>query len=243
MTDKTIAHFLPLSSVSRRDADAHYRRVHTPFARRVLREMDHVVSYHINRADREYDLNRTWRQPPHAFRFVLLRFAPGRSLEFPPDVAESIVQDHRVFLRELRSFRVAEERVVERIAGQTALEKYVFEYERPDGMPADEGAGLFDRVVADVRALAPAAFGLRLVLANRVLSEQATAPVDEPGQRPLRVPLPETAKQGFLELYFDQREWAEEWFAAAEVRRAFIAGPWAVARGYRVTEKCGLDRR
>jgi len=243
VTDKTIAHFLPLSSVSRRDADRHYRRVHTPFARRVLRDLDHVVSYHINRADREYDLNRRWRQRPHAFRFVVLRFAPGRSLEFPPGVAERIVQDHRLFLRELRSFRVAEEVVIDRIAGQTALEKYVFEYDRPDGMPPEEGAGLFDRVASEVRELAPAAFGLRLVLANRVLSEQATEPVDEPGQRPLRELLPVTAKQGFLELYFDQREWAEEWFGAAKVHGALIAGPWAMARGYRVTERCGLDRR
>jgi hypothetical protein len=240
---KTISQFLPLSSVSRRDAVRHYRKVHTRFARRLLREMDQVVSYHIDRADREFDVNGGWRQRPRAFRFVVLRFAPGRAFEFPPEVAERIVADHRVFLRELRSFRVAEEVVLDRLAGQTALQKYVFEYERPSDMSADEGERQFDRVVREAQASAPGAFGVRLVLANRVLSEQASEAVDEPGQRTLSTALRETSKQGFLEFYLDQREWAQEWFAQPQVRDALLGGPWALARGYRVTETCGLDRR
>lgn len=241
--EKSIAHFLPLSSLSARAADRHYREVHAQFARRVLRELDHVVSYHINRAEREYALGGQWRRRPRAFRFVVLRFAPGRSLEFAPDIAEQIVEDHRAFLSHLRSFQVREEVVFDRLAGQTALQKYVFEYERLAAIAVADGEARFDRLVADLQTLTPAAFGLRLVLANRVMTEGATEPVDEPGQRSLGVPLPATTKQGFLELYFDQREWAEDWFAVPEVRQVLTSGPWAVARGYRVSEECGLDRR
>jgi len=241
--DKTISQFLPLSSISWNEADRHYRRVHTKFARRVLRGMDHVVSYHINRAEAEYDLNGQWRQRPRAFRFVVLRFEPGRSLEFPPKVSNLIVEDHRVFLRDLRGFGVREQVVLNRLNGQTALRKYLFEFERPAGMSSAEGVAQLDQLVREVGALVDTAFGLRVVLANSVLYEGATEAVDEPAQRPLGVPLPETTKQGFVEFYFDQREWAEQWFAEPDVRRALTGGVWALARGYRVQERCGFDRR
>jgi hypothetical protein len=241
--DKSISQFLPLSSITADDADRHYREVHTRFARNLLRAKQQVISYHVNRAVREYDLNGRWQQVPRAFRFVVLRFEPGRSLEFAEPVRDLIVADHRVFLRELRGFRVREDVVLDRLTGQTALQKYLFEYERRPGVSVAEGQEQFERMIGLVGAQAHDAFGIRQVLTSAVLSEGATEAVDEPGQRPLDRPLPETTKQGFLEFYFDQREWADEWFARPEVGQALSDPFWAVARGYRVEEECGLDRR
>lgn len=241
--DKTVSHFLPLSTVTAEDADRHYLRVHTRFARNLLRGMDHVVSYHTDRAVAEYDLNGGWAQRPHAFRFVVLRLLPGRGLEFPPEVRELIVEDHRRFLRELRPFRVREEVVLDRLSGQTALEKYVFELDRPDGVGPEAARRYLDERVAELVGEAAHAFGIRQVVVDHVESEGATAPVDEPGQRTLPGTLPETSRQAFVEIWFDQREWAEEWFARSAVRAVLQDRYWSAARGYRVEERCGIDRR
>jgi hypothetical protein len=240
---KSIGQFLPLAGQSWRAADRHYLSVHSPFARRTLRDMPHVLSYHINRADAAFDLNGGWAQRPAAFRFMILRFEPGRSLEFPPDVRVRIAEDHRNFLRELRGFAVAEDVLVDRLNGQTALVKYLAEYERPDGSAAEEFDSRLHTLGERLREQAEGAFGLRQIVLNRVLAEGVAEPIDEPGQRPTDRTLPETTKQGFLELYFDHRDWAEQWFARPAVRTTIADPHWAVARAYRVTEECGLDRR
>jgi hypothetical protein len=241
--DKTVSHFLPLSVVTAEEADRHYERVHTRFARQLLRQRAHVVSYHTARAVAQYDAAGGWAQRPRAFRFIVLRFLPGRGLELPDESRAAIVEDHRAFLRELRPFRVREEVLLDRLRGQTALEKYVFELDRPEGA-SREGAGAHLR--ARLRTLtdeAATAFGLRQLLVDHVLSEGATEAVDEPGQRSLPHALADTPRQAFLELYFDHREWAEEFFARAAVRAVLQDRYWQPIRGYRVVEKCGLDRR
>lgn len=240
---KSISQFLPLARLSADEADRHYLAVHSRFARTLLRSMPHVVSYHTNRAEAEFDLNGRWRQRPRAFRFVVLRFRPGRSLEFPDDVRELIVQDHRQFLRELRGFRVIEDVVLDRLSGQTALQKYLFEFEQPDEDPPELAAAHLDELVDVLLAQAPDAFGLRQILVNRVTSEGAVEAVDEPGQRPVDQTLASTTKSAFVEFYFDHSEWAEHWFARTAVRRALRSDYWALSRGYWVTEECGLDRR
>ncbi len=89
--------FMPLAGQSRWASDRHYRRVHTPFARVQLRAMPQVLSYDTNRAVAEWDIAGVWHQRPRAFRFVMLRFEPGRSLEFPPSARARVAEDHRLF--------------------------------------------------------------------------------------------------------------------------------------------------
>lgn len=240
---KTLSHFHPASTVTAEQADAYYLRVHTRFARHFLRGMDQVVSYHTNRAEAGYDLLGGWERPPSAFRYVVLRFRPGRGLEPTEELREAIVADHRLFLRELRSFQVDEEVLLDRLDGQTALEKYLFEFDRRDGTDPREAREHLAAGLAVLAEEASSAFGIRQVLVNHVLGEQETAPVDEPGQRPLPRMLPGTRRQAFLECYFDQREWAEDFFARPAVRAVLQDRFWAAANGHRVTEQCGLDRR
>jgi hypothetical protein len=241
--DKTFSTFAPLAALPVEESDRHYREVHAPFARRFLREMDQVVSYHTARATAELDLGGGWRQRPRAFRYIAMRFLPGRSLELPEELHERIVQDHRSCLRDLRSFRVREQVLHDRLRGQTGLSKHVIELERRPGVPAEEGERYLDKQLAVLAEQAETAFGLRQVLVDHVFGEAETEPVDEPGQRPLRRLLPATTAQAFVEVYADHADWAEEWLARPEVR-AVVQDPWwGVARCYRVAEECGLDRR
>ena len=238
-TAKSIAQFQPLAGQRRSASDRHYRQVHTPFARRTLRAMPHVLSYHTNRARAQLDVAGGWSARPHAFRFVVLRFEAGRSLEFPPEVRAQIAEDHRNFLREFRGFAVDEDVLLDRLRGQTALVKYLVEYEGADGRAVN---ALRD-AVAVVAAEKPDRYGLRQVLLNRVTAESAAEPIDEPGQRTTDRLLPATDKAAFLELYFDARDRAEEWFAHPDVHAALFDQDWTSARASRVTEECGLDRR
>jgi hypothetical protein len=240
---KTISQFQPLSTSTREECDRYYREVHTRFARGFLREMPHVRSYHIGLAESSYDVAGGWAAPPQTFRYVVLRFDPGTGLTLSTGLRERIAQDHRVFLRELRGFSVDEEVLVDRLSGQTALVKYQFEYDRRDGEAAEAGAarlrGQLDRLVA----LSEEASGLRLLLADHVRCETGSEPIDEPGQRGTGERVPATSRQAFLELYFDQPQWAEEWFRRDDVRSALLGEGWARAHGVRVDEECGLDRR
>lgn len=243
MSAKSISQFLPLAASTREECDRHYRQVHTRYARSFLREMDHVRSYHVGLAEAAYDLNCRWCAKPETFRYVTLRFDPGTTLQMGPELREAITQDHRMFLRELRGFAVEEEVLVDRLYGQTSLVKYLFEYDRPPDEEVGVGAARLAEQLRELVPLTGEAFGLRLLLADHVVSEGLSAAVDEPGQRPTGVQLDQSSRQAFLELYFDQQQWAEEWFVRPDVRRALLGGGWGAARGARIREECGLDRR
>jgi hypothetical protein len=240
---KTISQFWPLAASDRETADRYYRAVHSRFARSTLRGMDHVVSYHTARAEAAYDLNAGWDAPPETFRYVTLRLAPGRALDFAPEVRDQITEDHRLFLRDLRGFSVTEDVLLDRTAGQSCLVKYVFEYDRgPQEAPAD-GASRLAGQLAQLTALAGGAFGIRRLAVDHVQAESYAAPIDEPGQAPTGEKLEATPRQAFLEVYFDHRDWAEEWFVQDPVRAALLGVGWARVHGVRVAEECGLDRR
>lgn len=240
---KVVGRFDPLASLPLAECERHYTEVHFPFAQRQLRTMPHVVTYHTNRVTAELDLAGGWRQRPRAWRFVLLRFQPGRALGFPPDVAEAVAQDHRNVLSNLRSYQVREDVRLDRLTGQTALAKYLFEVDRDPAVPAQESADRLAAGIGRLRDLAADAYGLRLLTADWVLSERAATPIDEPGQRPSPVPLPSTDRLAYLELYADAEEWAEQWLATPDVR-AVLRDPFFPSfAGYRVEERCGLDTR
>jgi len=240
---KTISQFQPLAASTRAECDRYYRQVHTRFARGFLREMAHVRSYHVGLAESSYDVAGGWGAPPRTFRYVVLRFDPGAGLAMSPGLRERIAHDHRVFLRELRGFAVEEEVLVDRLRGQTSLVKYQFEYDRRPGEPPAAGVARLREQLDRLVPLTEEAFGLRLLLADHVLFETGSGPIDEPGQRGTGERLGETSRQAFVELYFDQPEWAEEWFRRDDVRSALLGDGWGLTNGVKVDEECGLDRR
>jgi hypothetical protein len=241
--DKSFSTFAPLASQPVEESDRHYREVHAPFARRFLRDMDQVVSYHTARATAELDLGGGWRQRPRSFRFIVLRYLSGRALELPEELHEAVVQDHRNCLRDLRAFPVTEQVLLDRLRGQTGVAKHVVQLERRSDTTADEAEAYLAKQVDVLAEQADAAFGLRQVVVNHVRGEAETEAIDEPGQRPLRRLLPETPAHAFVEIYSDHADWAREWFARPAVR-AVVQDPWwGVARVFEVLEECGLDKR
>ncbi len=172
--------------------------------------MDQVVSYHTARATAELDLGGGWRQRPRALRYVTTRFLPGLSLELPDELHERIVQDHRSCLRDLRSFLVREQVVLDRPTGQTGPSKHVVELERRPGTDREEADRYLDKQFEVLAGEADGAHGLRQLVVDHVEPEGETAPVDEPGQRPLRRPLPSTPAHAFVEIYAEHADWAEE---------------------------------
>jgi hypothetical protein len=211
-----------------------------------LRDRSHVVSYHIDRAVAQYDIRGGFGQRPDAWRYVILRLQPGARLGLSSEEQEQVVQDHRNCLRDLRSFRLSERVVLDELRSQTALVKYLFDFERAPGARGDTG-GDTERLgeIADRLAgrAADGDFGLRLLVHDTVLGEQATETVDEPGQRSIGRVLKQTTKVGFLECYFDQQEWAEDLFLLPDVRALLRDPLFAAVRGYRVEESCGFDHR
>lgn len=243
MHDKVFATFSPVAALGAEESDRHYREVHVPFAQRMLRAREQVVSYHPGRVTAELDLAGGWRQRPTGFRHIVLRFLPGRSLELDDVLHERLVQDHRRCLSDLRSFPVQEEVVVDRLRGQTSLVKHVVELDRPAGADAAAADDRLAQLVACLAAEAGGAFGFRQLLVDRVTGEGATEAVDEPGQRPLRRLLPSTERHAFVELYLDGDAWAQEYLARPGVREALQDPWWASTRVSRVDEECGMDRR
>jgi hypothetical protein len=240
---KRFGRFDPVSDRSREECDRHYRDVHVPFAGRMLLGHEGTVSYHTARALGEYDVTNGFAQQPTAWRYIVLRYQAGRNPSVTKQQADLMAQDHLNFLSRLRSCAVRERVLVERRSAQTALEKYIFEYDRAADVGAADALERFRTVIDELMTKTTLARTARLVIANEVLSEQETAPLREPGQLALPRNRAETDKVGYLEFWFDSTAAAEDYFVAEEVGATLRPAGFAVRTGYHVEERCVIDRR
>jgi hypothetical protein len=205
---KVIGRFDPTPSRTAAECERHYTEVHVRMAQNLLRPMPGLRSYHTNRAIAQADITGGWGQISRAWRFVVLRFAPGETLAFTAEQNEMVAQDHVNCLYRLRSCEVEETVLFDRVHGQFALAKFLLESERAPSVDAEEAWASFTELADRVRAAMEPAFGARALILNRVLNEVACEPVDVEGQRPIGI-LPETYRVGYLEAYFDHRRWGE----------------------------------
>jgi hypothetical protein len=178
-------------------------------AQDLLRPMPTLLSYHTNRAVAQADVNGGWSQRPRAWRFVVLRFAPGETLAFTPEQNEMVAEDHVNCLYRLRSCEVDENVVLDRVDGQLALAKFMIEADRPTGVDGEVAWSAFSRLAERVHGIADGAFGARRVILNRVLNEVDCDPLDVEGQRPVGL-LDDSTRVGYIEAYFDHARWGEE---------------------------------
>jgi hypothetical protein len=206
---KSISRFEPTPSRDPAECERHYTQVHVPMAQDLLRPMPAVRSYHVSRALAQADIAGGWRARPRAWRFVVLRYAPGGDLAFTPEQAEMVAQDHVNCLYRLRHCDVDERVLLDRRDGQLALAKFVIEADRPHDVDADAAWSAFAELAQRAQAIMEGTVGARLLLLNRALTELATEPVEVEGQRPIGL-LAETTRVGYVEAYFDHRRWGEE---------------------------------
>ena len=248
---KRMSRFLPSERCTVEQADFHYEAVHHRFAMRMFREHAPTVRlYAINHAIAQLDLAGTFLQRPAAWRFVILDLAEpeeGSQLggkEWLPSWAEqAIITDHTNFLREVRPFEVEPRSVVDRRTEQTSLAKYLIEVDAVDEGGRAAARETYDRIWDAIGVAGEDAFGLRLAVENRALREAEMAPVLEPGQAYTGRYRPDTAFQGFGELYFDHRVWAEEFFRRPEIAAAVSARAGVHVGVYAINELVGVDRR
>jgi hypothetical protein len=206
---KAIGRFDPTPSRTREECERHYTQVHVRMAQDLLRPMPSLLSYHTNRVLAEADVTGGWDQRPRAWRFNMLRFAPGEALAFSPEQNEMVAQDHVNCLYRLRHCDVEETVLLDRLGGQTALAKFLLEADRPAAAEPAGAWASFAELAERVLAAMDGAFGARALFVNRVLNEVECEPLDVEGQRPIGI-LGETTRVGYVEAYFDHHRWGEE---------------------------------
>jgi hypothetical protein len=206
---KSIGRFDPTPSRTPEECEHHYTQVHVRMAQDLLRPMPSLLSYHTDRAVAQADVNGGWNQRPRAWRFVVLRFAPGATLAFTAEQNEMVAQDHVNCLYRLRQGEVDEHVLLDRVDGQLALAKFMIEADRAVGVAADAAWKAFGALADRVRGVMDGAFGARRLILNRVLNEVECAPLDVEGQRPIGL-LDDTTRVGYIEAYFDHARWGEE---------------------------------
>jgi hypothetical protein len=206
---KLFSRFDPTPSRSRDECERHYTQVHVHMAQELLRPMPALLSYHTDLVVAQADINGGFDQRPRAWRFAVLRFAPGEGLVFSPEQAEMVAQDQVNCLYRLRSCAAEETVLLDRLGGQTALAKFMFEADRPASVDPEQAWRSFSELADRVLAAMDGAFGARALFLNRVVNEIECEPIDVEGQRPIGV-LAETTRVGYIEAYFDHRRWGEE---------------------------------
>jgi len=206
---KAFSRFEPTPSRSPEECERHYTAVHVRMAQNLLRPMPALVSYHVDRAVAQADVTGGWGQRPRPWRFVVLRFDPGATLEFSAEQNEMVAQDHVNCLYRLRHTDVEEAVLLDRRDGQLALAKFMVEADRVAGVDPDEAWAAFSAIAERVRERMQDAYGARVLFLNRVLNEVECEPVDVEGQRPIGM-LDEPARVGYLEIYFDHERWGRE---------------------------------
>ena len=205
---KVIGRFDPTPSRTPEECERHYTRVHVHMAQDLLRPMPSLLSYHTDRAVAQADVNGGWDQRPRAWRFVVLRFAPGETLAFTAEQNEMVARDHVNCLYRLRSCEVQETVLLDRLDGQFALSKFMIEADRDASADPEDAWGAFTALAQRTLATMQEAFGARRLIVNRVVNEVECAPLDVEGQRPIGL-LTQTTRLGYIEAYFDHRRWGE----------------------------------
>lgn len=206
---KVIGRFDPTPSRTVEECERHYTQIHVRMAQDLLRPMPSLLSYYTDRAVAQADVNGGWKQRPCAWRFVVLRFAAGETLAFTPEQNEMVAQDHVNCLYRLRSCEVQESVLLDRLAGQLTLSKFMIEADRHPAVDPDEAWAAFTALGDRTLAAMQNAFGARRLIVNRVVNEVECESLDVEGQRPVGL-LDDTTRLGYIEAYFDHPRWGEE---------------------------------
>lgn len=241
---KSLIQFQPSALVPREQCERHYLEVHSPWALREIRRMDDMVAYHTNLVLGQWDLTGGFHQAPDLWRFATMRTRPGGQKGFPASVMPFLSADHENFCRELRGFQVKETTWCDRRSGQLSSDKYVVVLDRPDGLDDAGAASAVDRVESTLAELVEGAYGARLMVSNRVVSESEYDDRREPRQE-ITGRVGPSSRLAYIELYFDHQAWGEELFAGDAVRDLLVDTGFApgCAAAYHVLERAGHDKR
>lgn len=235
----------PSTALSTQEADRHHELLHSPEARSQLLRGGVVRRYAWDRARATLGIDGTLRQRPTAWKFINLdlpaKWAPGDGIGVSAAEGSAVVNDHRNFLRNLRTFHSRPDIIADRRSGQLTTAKILIVSDH-----APERARVESE--ADHRALRDAIADQirdgrgRLLVSAPVSTEFAAIDGNEPAQFPGGPVVAATLRLAHDEVYCDNALEAEELLATSGVRdalRAFQPGQVAV---HLVREWVGLDR-
>lgn len=250
---KRISRFQPVAALGRERSERHYSEVHHRFARRMFREEgEHLKRYVANRAVAQYDLDGGFGEEPAAWRFVIVEVSddmPGAAGFLPEHLQELIWLDHRKCIERIEGSEVDERVVVDRRSGQMSFAKYLFIHAAVGGSGArcaEPAARARYYEEAHLPALAAAfasAYGARLLLSNVVRRQAATSDDFGAGAAYTGGYQDAPSLLAFEELYFDNDDWGDEFFADRRIRSLMRDSPLGRAEGYKVVETVGVDKR
>ena len=240
---KQMETFQPSALIPVPASERHYVEVHRRWAVQALAHSQSLICYHTSIFDGQWDICGRFEQAPSLWRLASLQFRPPGE-EFPPALLSMLNHDHPKFLRDLRSFDVAEEIAFDATSGQLSSTKYLVTVDRPDDVSRTDALRAGDDIIATVVGELSDAYGARRMVVNRVQAEHETAPIDEPGQQ-VTGAVVESNRLLMVELYFDDAHWGDQFFARDEIASAirgsvFAPAGVAILRGM---EQTGHDRR
>lgn len=229
---KEINLFDPVTELGEAESERHYNGVHAPFARRLFRSAPDVLRYTPHKVLGRRDLRGSFTQRPDVWRLVIMHFSGEDYLD--AGIGERVMLDHWNCLQEIRSYRVRETLLHDGLNGQTSCTKHLIAV--PRGLDVlDEPAS-----ITELTRLFAASFGARRLVHNSVEFLRGT---EDRGRRLTDRLLDDAPFSTFIELSFDQAEWAEEFLADPRVEQLLGTGVAAGSVAYELREEPGMDRR
>jgi hypothetical protein len=243
---KIIWRGLPPPGRSRAAAESHYVGVHVPLSRRFLMLDPAQVAYSTLRVRKQLDIAGGWNHPPAAWRFITFLEDPSApAAEWTDErvrLRRLLWDDNPLVIGESIRCEVREETLVDRRSGQTSFAKAVLEFDRrPEISPTEAEAELRGRVKTLVQHGATAD-GLRGMTVSWARRQQLQRLRDD-GEYDFSDWAAEGPKIAYLELLFDNADWATELLGCDEVVDTVFSPTFAAAGAYLVDERCEFDRR
>jgi hypothetical protein len=250
---KRITRVEPAGAIGRAASERHYVNVHHAYVRRMYRAHEApTLRYAANLAVAQHDLTGRFEEEPDAWRWQVSEVCEALSGadSFVPDAVRGLIwEDHLKCIEGIEAGEYEERNLVDRRSGQLSCAKYLFTYRSaappggPAATPAERGRHYDEVHLPALTALAEEAFGLRLFVSNRMVREAATEDGFGPGASIATGYVDAPRTLAIEELYFDNRDWGDEFFGRPEVLALLHHSLLGRVEGYAVTETIGIDER
>jgi hypothetical protein len=244
---KSIAFFDHLAARQQDECERHYLNVHVPFILQTLQAVGIAQSYYTSRVLAQRDLNGGWCQQPDNWRSVAIRVRiPDDGAAISEHTRLLIEDDHRRFLRNLRSDLCAETVLHEDLRQRPSTSKFILAIGPGSQDNAAGMEAMLEELIGEVTSRARTEPGTALMIANRVRRQERARPLDEPGQGFTPGDFLPSADLTFIyELYFDSRRNGESFIAQLDpaLTKLREAGGVHSVRCFRLDEECQYDRR
>lgn len=243
-----MSRFLPPAAVGRKKAEWHYANVHHPFARRMFRDHGEILTRYVaNRADLQYSLRGHFEEDPTLWRFVITEVDDdmANASAYIPDWFQPLIwEDHKKCIERVEAWEVDEHVIVDRRCGQITMAKFMFLYDSIDPKVVEGRMATYSRDhVPALAELFRSAYGGRMYVSNVVRRQAETTDDFGEGAAYTGGYAAFAPVMAIAEFYFDNAEWADEFFSSRPVVALMRDSSLGRIAGFSITETVGVDKR